>query len=597
MNKFPSEEIKSKIDIIEVVSSYIKLTKAGNNYKALCPFHNENSPSFFVSSEKQIFNCFGCGKGGDMFKFVMEIEGVDFVDALRILAKKTGVILKKENKELSSERSLLQEICVEATRYFVKNLNSDIGKIAKEYLKKRGLKESFVEEFKLGYALSSWDGLYNFLVLKGYKAEMIEKAGLIFSSFKSGRKKYFDRFRDRIMFPISDTNGYIVGFTGRYLTKKENEGKYVNSPQTLIFDKSSILYNLEKAKLYIKKENFTFLVEGQMDVVAMWQDGIKNVVASSGTALTPNQVKLLKRYSNNIKIAFDADDAGDTATKRGIDVARMANMNIGIIRILDGKDPADFVLSHPGELKALSENSISVMDYYFNSALSKYNPNILEDKKKIASEILPHIKKTANKIELYHWLDKLSQVIKSDIRYLEDELRKINSDINFSSYKNVYNKEKNLEKKEKELDALFISLILFLIKKEDSYKVFLDLDFFSFLKENKEELKQFISKRIIILFDFLVNYAKMGQISEAFKNTDDETKKILNPIILQAEIMDDNIDIDSEILFCINKVKADFFKFKIDILNSKIKEAERQNKQKLVLKYLKELNSLITKKQ
>jgi DNA primase len=596
MNNLPSEEIKSKIDIVDVVSGYIKLTRTGSNFKAVCPFHNENSPSFFISPEKQIFNCFGCGKGGDMFKFVMEIEGVEFIDALRILAKKAGVVLKRENKEASSERSLLQDICVDAARYFVKNLNSDVGKNAMEYLKKRELKKETIEEFKLGYTLPSWDGLYNFLSLKGYKAEMMEKAGLVLSSMKSGRKKYFDRFRDRIMFPISDVNGYIVGFTGRYLTKKENEGKYVNSPQTPIFDKGSILYNLEKAKLQIKKENFTFLVEGQMDVIASWQDGVRNTVASSGTALTPNQIKLLKRYSNNIKIAFDADDAGDTATKRGIDVARTADMNISIIRVPDGKDPADFVLAHPKELKALAESSISVMDYHFESALSKYNPDILEDKKKIAAEILPHIKKTANKIEVYHWLDKLSQIIKSDIKYLEDELKKISIDTNFFYSKNVHANKEDEKKIEKDLDRIFGSLMSFLIKKQESFSVLKDLDFLEFLKENKEELSKLISKKTIDLFDFLVNRARMGQISEIIEKADEKQKEALNSIILQAEIMDEGIDIENEVSFCVNKIRSDFFKFKIDNINLKIKEAEREDDQEAVLKYLSELNNLITKK-
>jgi len=596
MSNLPSEEIKSRLDIVDVISGYIKLTRSGNSLKAICPFHNENSPSFFVSPERQIFNCFGCGKGGDMFKFIMEIEGVEFVDALRILAKKAGVVLRKENKEESSERTLLQEVSVDAARYFVKNLRSEVGKDAASYLEKRGLTKETIEEFKIGYTLPSWDGLYNYLSLKGYKPEIMEKAGLVLSSMKTGKKKYFDRFRDRIMFPISDANGYIVGFTGRYLTKKENEGKYVNSPQTPIFDKSHILYNLDKAKLQIKKEDFTFLVEGQMDVIAAWQDGVKNAVASSGTALTPSQVKLLKRYSSNIKIAFDADDAGDMATKRGIDVATEAGMNISIVRVPDGKDPADFVTAHPKELRHLTEKSIPVMDYYVESALAKYDPNTLEGKKKIAGEVLPHIKNIANKIEKYHWLDKLSQLIRSDIKYLEEELNNTKIDTNFSHPKSVYKEEEKAKETENGLDRIFASLMSFLIKSPESFELLKTSNFVEFLDENKEWLNDLVSKKTADLFDFLVSYARMGQISDALKNADEKQKEALNPIFLQSDMLDDETNIESEVSFCLNKIRSDIFKSKIDSINLKIKEAERNNDQESLLKYLGELNNLINKK-
>ncbi len=590
MDTLPSEEIKSRLDIVDVISGYIKLQRAGGSFKTVCPFHNENSPSFFVSPDKQIFNCFGCGKGGDMFSFVMEMEGIEFVDALRILAKQAGVELKRVDPKIQTERTTLQEICVDAARYFFKNLYSDAGKNALKYLEKRGLTKETIEEFKIGYSFESWDGLYNFLTLKGYKPEMIEKAGLLVVSNKSGKKKYFDRFRDRIMFPISDANGYIVGFTGRYLTKKENEGKYVNSPQTPVFDKSKILYGLEKAKVNIKKEGYALLVEGQMDVISCWQDGIKNAVASSGTALTQSQTKLLKRYSSNLKIAFDMDDAGDMATKRGIDVASGEGLNVSIVRIPDGKDPADFVFSHKGELKEILEKSMPIMEYYFETALAKHDPKDLDGKKKISEELLLNIKKIQNKVEMYHWLDRLAQILNTDVKYLEEDMASMKSDA-YAKYT-----QPNIQIQEtktlKSNDGVFTSLMAFLIKDSSKLAVLEDSDFMDFLEENKKVSYGLINENLLSLFDFLRKCAKIGQISEILKKADETQKSLLNPVILQSEMIDDSIDIDFQINFCCKKIKEDILRLKRKNLHFKIKEAEEKGDAEATDKYLKELKQI-----
>jgi|GEM_PF-361348 len=591
MTNLPSEEIKSRIDIVDVVSGYIKLQKAGNSFRAVCPFHNENSPSFFVSPDKQIFNCFGCGKGGDMFKFVMEMEGVEFVDALRILAKQAGIELKREDPKVKTEKSELQDICVDSARFFYKNLHSDAGKNALEYLDKRALTKETLDEFKIGYALSSWDSLYNFLTLKGYKADMIEKAGLVLCSTKSGSKKYFDRFRDRIMFPISDANGYIVGFTGRYLTPKENEGKYVNSPHTIIFDKSNILYNLNKAKMNIKKSEFSLVVEGQMDVISCWQDGIQNVVASSGTALTIQQVKLLKRYSNNLKIAFDMDSAGEMATKRGIDIALEEDLNVSIVRVPDGKDPSDFIAAHKGEFKDILERSMPIMDYYFESTIEKYNKNNIDDKKKISEELLLHIKKIKNKVEMYHWLDRLSQVLSIDIKYLEEEMSSINNPV--KTFSKSINQPITKQKQQKRDDKFFKSIFSFLIKDESKFSVLEENGFVKFIKEDEEYIREVVSDNMISLFDFFQKYATIRQISEGLKNIDEPQKEILNPIILQSEMIDESIDLGHEIDLCSNKIMESVQKVKINKQNIKISEAERSGDQELLKEHLEQLNKII----
>ncbi|MEK7453147.1 MAG: DNA primase [Patescibacteria group bacterium] len=591
MSDFPSEEIKLKLDIVDVVSGYIKLQKAGSSFRAICPFHNEHSPSFFVSSSKQIFNCFGCGKGGDIFKFVMEMEGIEFVDALRILAKQAGVELKKVNKEEQSEKSILQDISVDAARYFYKNLHSVEGESALKYLEERGILKETMDEFKLGYALPSWDSLYNFLALKGYKNEMIEKAGLIFSSLKSGKKKYFDRFRDRIMFPISDSNGYIVGFTGRYLIPKENEGKYVNSPQTPIFDKGKILYALDKTKVEIKKEGSVVLVEGQMDVISSWQDGVKNVVASSGTALTQYQSKLLKRYSPNLKMAFDMDSAGDIATKRGIDVASQEGLNISVVRIPDGKDPADFILAHKGEFKNILESSIPIMNYYFEAALLKYNKDELNGKKKISEEILPNIKKIKNEVEKYYWLDKLSQTLNIDLKYLEEEMKniKLEQPRTYSDKQDTKNIPELTIKKD---DKIFTSLISFLIKDPSKYSLLENSKIIEIIQEDKEQIKSIVSENILLLFDFFLKCVKIGKVSEIMSEASEMEKTLLNPIMLQSEMLDDSIKIELEINFCINQIKKDILDIKRSDLHLKIREAEGKGDDESVDKHLKEQSKI-----
>lgn len=591
MSNFPSEEIKSRLDIIDVISGYLKLTKAGVNYRAVCPFHSENTPSFFVSPQKQIWNCFGCGEGGDMFKFVMKMEGVEFVDALRILAKKAGVELKKENPELKTERSVLQEICIQAARYFQNNLQSEEGKNAYYYLTSRGFSDETIAEFKIGYAFPSWDGLYNFLSLKGFEKEKIEKAGLALASSKSGVKKYFDRFRDRIMFPISDASGYVVGFTGRYLTPKENEGKYMNTPQTLIYDKSNILYGLDKSKVEIRKKDEALLVEGQMDLISCWQDGIKNVVATSGTALTQGQLKILKRYTNNIKISFDMDIAGDNATKKGIDLAQQENFNINIVRLPEGKDPSDFAMSHKGELSEKIKNAPTIMEYYFETAVGRHNVSSVDGKKKITAELLPQIKKIKNKIEMYQWLDKLANIVKTDIKYLEEELKTadIGNNVRPRDAGKIAKKGGGLK-----LDKVFLTLMAFILKDSEKFARSEDDDFRDMVLHNEDILRNITSENVLSLFDFLAKYVKISSISDILGKADEEQKNILNPIILNADMIDESaIDVRNEIVFCQNQIKSNIFQYQIDAIHRKIKDAENASDSKTTNELLEKLNSVI----
>ena len=424
----PVDEIKNRLDIIEVIGSYIKLQKTGANYRALCPFHSEKKPSFFVSPARQIWYCFGCGTGGDIFKFVMQIEGVEFGDALRILAQKAGVELKRQTPEyaqLKSERQRLYEICELATRFFEKQLEgSSVGKEAKKYLLSRGISEDSIKKWRLGYSPDSWRSLSDFLVSKGYKREEIEKAGL---SIKNEQGLFYDRFRGRIIFPIFDLNSQVNGFGGRVFREKNKAeiAKYVNTPNTLLYNKSRILYGLNRAKVEIRKKDACILVEGYTDVIMAHQSGTQNVVATSGTALTPYQLKVIKRYSENLILGFDMDVAGDSATKRGIDLAQSLGFNLKVTRLPEGKDVADIILKNPKEWQIALENPKSILEFYFQSAFSNRDPKTPEGKKEISKILLPVFKRIPNQIEKSFWIQKLAKELEIKEESIEEELKKV----------------------------------------------------------------------------------------------------------------------------------------------------------------------------
>lgn len=402
-------EIKSRLDVVEVIGGYVRLQKAGANWRANCPFHNERTPSFMVSPSRQVWRCFGsCGEGGDMFSFLMKIEGIEFVDALKILAQKAGVVLKREDPKLKSERQKYCDISEKAAGFFEKNLeNAAAGKEAKDYLKKRGLKEETIKQFRIGWAGESWDELLNFLIAKGYKAADIEKAGLAVK--KQNENRWFDRFRGRIIFPIFDLHGQPIGFGGRiFKGDAEKEAKYLNSPQTFVYDKSKVLYGLNFAKGDIRRLEKCVLVEGYMDLIMAHQDGLKNSVAVSGTALTPFQLSILKRYSDNLVLAFDMDEAGQKAAARGIDLARNLSFNIRVLTLPEGKDPADYALSHPGRLEQEAETAKPIMEYYFEKVFNKFKADSAENKKEIAKILLPQIRQIPNQIEQAHWIAELA---------------------------------------------------------------------------------------------------------------------------------------------------------------------------------------------
>ncbi|OHA54572.1 MAG: DNA primase [Candidatus Terrybacteria bacterium RIFCSPLOWO2_02_42_20] len=409
------EQIKSRLDITDVVQSYIKLQKAGANFKANCPFHNEKTPSFFVSPARQSWHCFGCSRGGDMFSFVMEIEGVDFLESLKILADRAGVEVEKIDKNRQNERLRLLQLMDEAVKFYETELRKNADVVA--YLKKRGMKGETAKAFNIGFAPAGWNNLRDYLKDKGYSESEMEKAGMIIKSAKA-QAGYYDRFRSRIMFPILNSSGQTVGFSGRIFGEEgtDSGGKYINSPQTVLYDKSGILYGFDKAKNEIRKKDACVLVEGQMDAVMSHQAGVVNAVAVSGTALTFEHLKLIKRLTEKIIMAFDKDEAGARASSKGIDMALAEGFEVKIAVSPSGKDPADAVLDNPESwVKAVGEAK-NVIEFYLE---------LFDERKDIERKILPYIAVLQSEMEKAGWVKKISEKLKIKEDAVWDELKKV----------------------------------------------------------------------------------------------------------------------------------------------------------------------------
>jgi DNA primase len=433
MNNKITDEIKSKIDIVELISEYLQLKPAGINFKSLCPFHQEKTPSFFVSPERQIWHCFGCGAGGSIFDFVMKMEGIEFPEALRILAKKAGVVLKKEDPQTISQKTRLLDICQLASRFYHYLLTkTSLGAVARDYLKSRQITSETIEEFQLGYAPNSWETIGKFLQQRGFKLKEILASGLIVQKSDSDKlqSNFYDRFRNRLIFPLADVHGSIVGFAGRILdyptaNLQSSTSKYINTPQTLIYHKGCLLYGLDKAKQAIREKKSVIVVEGQMDVLASHQVGIKNVVASSGTALTLDQIKLIKRFAQNLILAFDIDPAGFEATKRGIEIAWQEGMEVKIATLPEGKDPDELIRKDLKLWQRTIENARPVMEYYFENTFRDLNLSKVEDKKKAAKVLLPLIAKLEDKIEQDFWLKKIAEKLDVQEQFLREEVNRV----------------------------------------------------------------------------------------------------------------------------------------------------------------------------
>ncbi|PJE69657.1 MAG: DNA primase [Candidatus Staskawiczbacteria bacterium CG10_big_fil_rev_8_21_14_0_10_38_10] len=597
----PVDEIKNRLDIVEVIQGYIKLQKAGANYRALCPFHSEKKSSFFVSPVRQIWHCFGCGAGGGIFEFVMKIEGIEFGDALRILAQKAGIELKKQDPKLKTARQRLYEICEISTQFFQKQLESKTGLAAKKYLNDRGINEESIKKWRLGYAPDIWRGLSDFLVGKGYKREEIVNAGLAIEPEK-GQTPY-DRFRGRIIFPVFDLNSQVIGFGGRIFEmgdKKQETGglepaKYINTPQTALYDKSRVLYGLNNAKVAIRKQGHCVLVEGYTDAIMSHQAGFDNTIAVSGTALTSFHLDILKRYSENLILAFDMDIAGDTATKRGIDLALERGFGIKITKLPPESDPADIILKNPKEWEEILKETRSIIEFYFDSALAAFNKDTPEGKKEIGKMVLPAIKRIPNKIEQSHWIQLLAKKLKTREEDVFEELKKArivntpfdgnikaSSDLIKETPQNSFLKTEQGRKKI--LEEKVISLVL----KDPSSINLVDGEKILFFSTEAQKILENFKK-----FAFLDK--PEGDFNKILANLenkpDEELKNFLATLSLRAEVEYEE-DAEEEIEICLAELKYLEIKNKLKEISEELKKAEEAKNHQKINVLIEEFNKL-----
>jgi DNA primase len=574
----PIDEIKNRLDIVEVIGSYIKLRKCGINYSALCPFHSEKKPSFFVSPTRQVWHCFGCQAGGNIFKFVMMIENVEFGDALRILAQKAGVDLKPQRPELKTKRQRLYQVLEWATKFFEKQLEaSSNGKEAKAYLLSRKISEESIKKWRVGYSPNTWQGLTDFLTSKGYKRGEIVEAGL---TIKSEQGSFYDRFRGRIMFPIFDLNSQVIGFGGRVFenqkskvkNQKLDEAKYVNTPNTLLYDKSRVIYGLDRAKMEIRKKDACILVEGYTDCILSHQLGIENLVSTSGTALTHYQLSILKRYSSNLILAFDMDIGGSSATKKGIDLAQVEGFNIKVVTLPEGKDPADLISENPQDWQKLVNESKSILDFYFEIAFSGRDPKTLEGKKEISKILLPVLKRIPNQIEKAHWVEKLARKLGVREKDIEEEMKKVK--IENYEVGTVTPAPTTVRKTRKELlEERLASLIL---KNPQSVNL---------IDDNKIS---YFSPR---LKDILVNLKKDPNFD--FKKSPSEILDFYNYLYLKAELEGvKETETLPEIKFCLKEIQNIEIKSQLDQISREIKKAEEEKDFKKVDELSNKFNQL-----
>lgn len=403
------DEVKAKTDIVSVISEYIELKKAGRNYKALCPFHSEKTPSFMVSPELQIFKCFGCGEAGDVIAFLQKYEGMDFYEALKFLAERAGVKLKPLKGQRAGKKEKIYKINSLAGHFYnYVLLKHEAGKKPLNYLtKERGLKTTTIKEFKLGYSPDEPFAIKKFLVeKKGIKEDELKDAGITYQ--KSGRS--FDRFRGRIIFPLYDHRKNPIGFAGRLMPgAKKDLAKYINTPETDVYHKSRALYGLSHTRRNIKKKGEAVVVEGELDMLSSWQAGIKHTVALKGTALTQEQVKLLSRYADKLVMALDADVAGDTAARRGIEIAEKEGFEIRVARLKGFKDPDEMVRKSPKKFKKALKNAAGVWDFIIDSIFSKHKGKGGDAKARISKEVVPVLSSINDKIVQAHYTEKVAK--------------------------------------------------------------------------------------------------------------------------------------------------------------------------------------------
>lgn len=590
------EEVRQNCDIVQVVSEYVLLTRKGHNYFGLCPFHGEKTPSFSVSPDKQIFYCFGCGVGGNVFSFLMQKEGMEFPEAVKLLADKVGVEIPEGevDSEYDQKKSALKKaheinnLTKEFYHYILLNLK--VGELAREYLKKRGLSPEVIDKFQLGYAPNSWDGLLNFLTKKNNVEDDLVKQGLILS--RNEGQGFYDRFRHRLMFPIWDVKGNVIGFGGRVLDK--GEPKYLNSPESFVYNKRENLFGIHLAVKAIREQDRVLIAEGYLDVITAHQFGFENVVASLGTALTKEQIKLLMRYTHNIIVAFDADGAGVKATLRSIDLLQNFGCKVKILTIPNGKDPDEYIRKKgPIAFKKLIEQAKSLVDYKLDKALEKYGSDTPEAKARVVEALSETLLNISNEVEKEMYLKKTAETLGLQLETIIAELKKQQqkgtkhwkyrdkqtenwNNTNMDNAKSVVIREKNQSARSK-AEKFLLRLVIEEPNLWLQAKSKMGISFFDSPERNQ----------IAKVIDALCIKEKNFEIADIFSYLkDSNSNKVLNQILAQEVPLE---NLEESFYDCLLVIEREIKKESKDSILRKISEAEQKGDFEQVRFLMKEL--------
>jgi len=555
------ENLKQKANIVDIIGEKIELKKAGKNFKANCPFHSEKTPSFIVNPDLQIYKCFGCGETGDVISFLEKYDGMDFLEAVEFLSKKTGIKIEYKQKKKNTINEKLLEINSQALYAYHYILTSHKeGQKALEYLiQKRNITNKMIKEFKIGYSPKNSKIILQFLRKKGFSDDLIIKSGIGFSSQKG--YGIFDRFGGRIMFPIIDYRGNVLGFSGRILPELDTGklGKYINSPETSIYKKSETLFGIFNAKQNIRKKGFAVLVEGQLDVISSHQVGITNTIATGGTAITSDQMNLLSRFTENLYLALDADNAGIKAAKVAIEFAKKSNLQTKVIELKNYKDPDEFAQSDPTNYKKAIENAILATDFLINTIFKNNSLKTQEGKNKIIREIVDVLKTIDDDIILNSYARDLSE--KLDVReeaIMQEVKKNRNPKYKVQTEKSVFAKEK---KKRRDIieENLLIAILLTNFSEEINMEIFNN---------------NFCKKVIVNYYDFIKNNQKFD-LNQFVNFLSIELRENLQNMILKNFLSEEELLVLIKNLF--QELKEIDIRENLSLISKKIKEIEKQN--------------------
>ena len=582
------EEIKSKMNIVDFVGEYVRLTRSGSGYKGLCPFHNEKTPSFTISEERQSFHCFGCQKGGDVFTFLMEMEGLDFKDALDTLAERTGTVLKKREhfhsfveSEKTSDPKRIYALLDLATAFYEKQLHDGQGKFqARGYLSERGMSEETLKKFRIGFAPAGWNNIETFLLSRGFSVEEMEQSGLLVQKEDGsmGGKRRYDRFRERIMFPVMDPLGRVVGYSARVLPGFDEQGaKYINTPETGVYHKSKVIYGLFQAKEVIKKKKRVIVVEGNMDVLAMHKSGFEHTVAVSGTALTADHLRILRRYAKEIVFFFDMDMAGQEAARKSVEMAHHLDIPCSIIAISGGKDAAEMALEHPEELSTAIEQALPAMEYFFRKWASEESLEDAQGKRSFAQKALSLIVALQNEVEVSHWISRLSDRLGAQIDVLYAMLKRLKKEEKTYERKNEgkvsIKSDDFLSRNRRNILGEKMAGLLFFNKK-------LWERYAQEFQEDKEHLREMISGTLVyevLLWGDDCSYtfdSFRSSVDTAIRELAEKSYHDMEIQILQTKVVS-QADTQKEVDYILEEMKKEYFKEKFHELQGKLSRAEK----------------------